>query len=106
VSCRACGGQIAGKASWAWYCARCSKVVKRIRRSAVNQVANAIQYQGFPHPGGFTCVDCQSWPAQFYDHRSYAEPLNVDPVCGSCNRARGPAAELINGIEHITLEAA
>lgn len=34
------------------------------------------------------CVDCGR-KAQQYDHRDYRKPLAVDPVCRSCNLARG-----------------
>jgi len=36
------------------------------------------------------CVDCGK-PAKCYDHRDYFKPLDVEPVCISCNRFRGPA---------------
>lgn len=36
------------------------------------------------------CVDC-SKSAREYDHRDYAKPLDVVPVCRSCNLKRGPA---------------
>lgn len=36
------------------------------------------------------CVDCGK-SASDYDHRDYAKPLSVDPVCRSCNQKRGPA---------------
>jgi hypothetical protein len=43
--------------------------------------------------GTVCCVDCGK-PATVYDHREYAKPLEVDPVCRSCNSRRGPAKEL------------
>jgi hypothetical protein len=42
--------------------------------------------------GSIACVDC-GVPAAVYDHREYAKPLEVDPVCKSCNVRRGPAKE-------------
>lgn len=38
----------------------------------------------------YRCVDCGE-PAQHYDHRDYGRPLEVQPVCRSCNRKRGHA---------------
>lgn len=105
MSCRACGATIAGKASWAWYCEPCSRVVKAIRRPAASRLANAIQYHAFPPPTRFKCVDCGQYQASFYDHRSYWRPLDVEPVCGACNRLRGPADELVNGVEHFEVAA-
>lgn len=36
------------------------------------------------------CVDCGDI-ALHHDHRDYSKPLEVEPVCGSCNAKRGPA---------------
>lgn len=41
--------------------------------------------------GSVACVDCGK-PADVYDHRDYAKPLEVQAVCKRCNRRRGPAA--------------
>lgn len=38
----------------------------------------------------FKCSDCPK-QAECYDHRDYTKPLQVDPVCRSCNLRRGPA---------------
>jgi hypothetical protein len=37
------------------------------------------------------CVDCGLKPASQYEHRDYAKPLDVEPVCQRCNLKRGPA---------------
>jgi hypothetical protein len=58
-------------------------------------VARAIRKKQLPRPARCACVDCGA-PAFCYDHRDYSEPLKVDPVCRSCNTARGAA------INHIT----
>ena len=34
------------------------------------------------------CTDCNS-KATCYDHRDYTKPLDLDPVCASCNAKRG-----------------
>lgn len=39
---------------------------------------------------GLFCVDCGK-QAAVYDHRDYSKPLDVEPVCRSCNAKRGPA---------------
>ncbi len=39
---------------------------------------------------GQACVDCAK-PATCYDHRDYRLPLQVEPVCRSCNQKRGRA---------------
>jgi hypothetical protein len=40
--------------------------------------------------GTIACTDCGA-PAKEYDHRDYGRPLDVQPVCRSCNKARGTA---------------
>lgn len=37
-----------------------------------------------------TCVDCDFRRAEVYNHRDYNKPLDVTPVCRSCNQKRGP----------------
>jgi hypothetical protein len=34
------------------------------------------------------CTDCSHY-AEVYDHRDYAKPLDVEPVCRRCNVKRG-----------------
>lgn len=64
-----------------------------IRWKAHHLVWRAIRDGELPRLDGLIrCVDCGA-PAVVYDHRSYAEPLKVDPVCKSCNGRRGPALE-------------
>lgn len=40
--------------------------------------------------GEYACTDCGR-VAHEYDHRDYSRPLDVDPVCRSCNKQRGTA---------------
>lgn len=40
--------------------------------------------------GDYACTDCGA-AAEHYDHRDYARPLDVEPVCRACNVHRGPA---------------
>ena len=40
--------------------------------------------------GEYECVDCAGVATE-YDHRDYARPLDVEPVCRSCNHKRGKA---------------
>lgn len=40
-------------------------------------------------PKKLHCADC-GIRAQCYDHRDYTKPLDVQPVCRRCNKARGP----------------
>lgn len=55
-------------------------------------VSKAVKEGDLPRlDGSIRCVDCGE-PAKNYDHRDYAKPLDVEPVCISCNLKRGPAA--------------
>jgi len=40
--------------------------------------------------GSILCTDCEVCATE-YDHRNYFKPLEVEPVCHSCNVKRGPA---------------
>jgi hypothetical protein len=57
------------------------KVQKAIRAGSLAKLDGSVQ-----------CVDCGA-SAAIYDHREYARPLDVDPVCRRCNVRRGPAKE-------------
>lgn len=37
------------------------------------------------------CVDCKKIRATEWEHRNYNKPLDVEPVCHSCNLQRGSA---------------
>lgn len=43
------------------------------------------------------CKDCSINRATVYDHRDYANPLDVTPVCASCNSIRGSAVFTLLG---------
>lgn len=60
------------------------------KTEAHTSVARAIMRGEIQRPALFTCTDC-STPAEQYDHRDYAEPMKVEPVCRRCNILRGPA---------------
>jgi hypothetical protein len=56
-------------------------------------VARAIRHGELKPATEFDCVDCGD-PAGVYDHRDYSKPLDVVPVCVTCNRRRGPGKRL------------
>lgn len=63
-------------------------------------VAQAIRDGKLPRlDGTIQCVDCGK-PAKNYDHREYARPLDVQPVCRSCNLKRGPASDVAHLCYH------
>lgn len=69
-----------------WNCARLTALSgaicqRKVRRAIVTGQLLPLKNQA--------CVDCGK-PAKVYDHRDYNKPLDVDPVCHSCNKLRGP----------------
>lgn len=95
--CAACGDAVSNL--YKGTCLRCydlsyatkyrAKYPNAIR--AHNKVWTAIWQGKLPHLGRVyvACVDCGGEATQ-YDHRDYLKPLEVDPVCRSCNKRRGP----------------
>lgn len=69
--------------------------INKIRMPAIQAVHKAIK-QGRLNKldGSVLCVDCKE-PAIHYDHRDYGKPLDVQPVCGSCNCKRGSASDIV-----------
>ncbi len=66
---------------------------KILQAEAARAVAKAVRSGVLPQINGdaiVQCVDC-GLPANGYDHRDYRKPLDVEPVCSSCNAYRGPA---------------
>jgi hypothetical protein len=61
--------------------------VRYVTRKAVNKGL-------LPHPKTLECNDCGA-PAICYDHRDYNKPLEVEPVCKSCNGSRGAGIPLV-----------
>lgn len=61
------------------------------------RLQRAIIVGTLPPAREFHCADCGT-AAQCYDHRDYSEPLNVVPVCTSCNIRRGPAKPVSRAI--------
>lgn len=74
--------------------------VRRIpdRCLVTNKVRTAVRNGVLPKPTTLKCADCGK-PADRYDHRDYGKPLQVSPVCGSCNGKRGPA--IWRGLGHV-----
>lgn len=57
---------------------------------AHGEVKRAVDSGAMPPPTDFSCADCGVAATQ-YDHRDYSKPFDVEPVCGGCNKRRGPA---------------
>lgn len=72
-------------------CVECEALRERAKQAAQRAIQREIKAGRMTKANVHRCVDCGQ-KAEMWEHRSYAEPLNVEPVCRSCNHARGPAA--------------
>ena len=90
--CAHCGVDISERHYHATACFGCAGQwgVRNGANAAYAKVSAAIKQGLLPHPSECACTDCGK-PARDYDHRDYRKPLDVDPVCRSCNKRRGPA---------------
>lgn len=90
--CKACGCDISSRHFLAKRCFPCAAMWghKSGAIAATAEVAHAIRRGELPKVSTLSCVDCGK-PATDYDHRDYNKPLDVQPVCRSCNKLRGPA---------------
>ena len=77
-----------------YYCNGCWLLARREVKRAAQLVAQAVRKGKLPRLGrGVLCIDCKEL-AFCYDHRDYGKPLQVDPVCFTCNKKRGPAKHI------------
>jgi hypothetical protein len=90
--CLGCGKKFWRAASVMDICVLCSyereKVRVRVRYKSRLAVAKAVKNGDLPRPDKCKCVDCGK-RAFCYDHRDYTKPLDVSPVCKSCDAKRG-----------------
>lgn len=71
------------------YCHPCMLKVDRLRNAAHSLVACAVDFGLLRKASESACADCGG-EATFYEHRDYFSPLDVVPICRSCNGKRGP----------------
>jgi hypothetical protein len=91
ITCLCCGAAAERKAqSRSNFCVSCISIQRKECERAGNAVQKAIRAGDIPHPLTCACADCGK-PASVYDHRDYTRPLDVEPVCRSCNYKRGQA---------------
>ena len=95
AACLSCGASMT-RHHLARYCFPCIKggqtpATHPSKQAARAKVQRAIEKGVLPKlDGSVACVDCGK-PARDYDHRDYSKPLDVAPVCRSCNLRRGTA---------------
>jgi len=72
------------------FCVDCQDLVETARRKAHYRLYARIKKGLMPPASAFKCSDCGA-QADRFDHRDYSKPYDVEPVCCTCNRNRGPA---------------
>ncbi len=71
---------------------------REIRKEAYVVLKAAIRRGDVPPiDGEMRCSDCDQ-AADFYDHRNYFRPLDVDPICKPCNNRRGQGLPHLKGV--------
>jgi len=96
LSCIACGTSIKNRDRLATKCFPCLHAWGKNSgaRDAYKAVSKEIKAGRLADPKTLTCADCGK-AARDYDHRDYNKPLEVEPVCRSCNKLRGPAIHVV-----------
>ncbi len=74
-------------------CFRCMRAVGLIKSRAGAAVSRLTASGAIPFARELKCVGCGKQASE-YDHRHYARPADVIPVCRGCNWALGPADDL------------
>ena len=93
--CRFCNKEVIGRYHSAKTCFECTDTKKDRTGvlAAIKAVKKAVKAGLLAPVKTLFCVDCGK-PAQCYEHRNYNKPLDVQPVCRSCNYHRGAAIPL------------
>jgi len=91
--CRVCNGEIMGRHHLSKLCFPCSDHNKNGGNKARQEVKKAVKQGILMSVKELKCLDC-GCQAEIYDHKDYNKPLEVEPVCRSCNRKRGSAIPL------------
>ena len=76
-------------------CTTCLPFTKQIQDEVHKIVQNRMRRGLLGPPTLFECADCGK-PAFYWEHREYAFPTIVEPVCRACNIKRGPAIDLFS----------
>lgn len=89
--CLECGGEFEAVGSGI-VCIDCIPHRIKVQLRVQGQVARAVREGKLLslRAESVPCVDCGN-RAACYDHRDYAKPVDVEPVCRSCNLRRPPA---------------
>lgn len=95
IHCVRCGqSATAARTSNSGMCRPCKRAHRTEGSRAVAEVTKAIVRGDLKRASHHVCADCGT-QARDWDHRDYTRPLDVVPVCRSCNLKRGPAFDSV-----------
>lgn len=89
-ACSLCGAEVQTRGGTHSFCDKCAPAHFAAQCKATTTVRKAVNFKTLPPAKNCLCVDCGA-SAKHYDHRDYSRPLDVVPVCQSCNIRRGAA---------------
>jgi hypothetical protein len=89
-TCCRCFGESNRPLTYWGLCTPCYRHENTVQFKARKIFCEALRRGKFPSAKTKRCVDC-GCKARDWDHRDYLKPLEVEPVCRSCNQKRGPA---------------
>ena len=89
IPCPMCSEKFRPNGKWNVHCWKCRERWQ-IVKNRVAGVMSKMREGYLPHANAFKCADCGQ-RAFAWDHRDYADPFYIEPVCRSCNWYRGPA---------------
>lgn len=90
ITCIACGAKAQRAKSNFVFCLPCGHQHDRDAIKAACAVRKHIRSGAIKRAAEHICTDCGKQATE-YDHRDYLKPVDVQPVCRSCNHLRGPA---------------
>lgn len=111
LTCRICGDiELVRGGGGSFRCSKCRASGAHLPRSsrsdwlgkdtAQRQVSISIRDGLLPSPRTLRCADCRGGAVE-YEHRDYNRPLDVEPICRSCNLRRGPAVPRVGSVDQL-----
>lgn len=92
ITCIRCGDLATRCTTAPPFCFDCGHEHASEGRKALSRVGYAVAQGLLPRAKTCICVDCGSRATE-YEHRDYTKPLDIEPVCRSCNHKRGIALD-------------
>ena len=94
ITCVRCGDAVMSHTTSTLMCRTCQNRHNAESLLCGRAVAKAIRQGLLPRADTCICADCGA-AASEWEHRDYLKPLDVEPICRSCNNKRGPALDSV-----------